>query len=31
MIHAVRPAAEVLADLVAGAERELARARTLLG
>lgn len=31
MIRAVRPAAEVLADLVAGAERELARARTLLG
>lgn len=30
MIHAVRPAAEVLRDIVAGAERELARARTLL-
>ena len=30
MIHAVRPAAEVLRDIVAGAGRELARARTLL-
>jgi NAD(P)H-dependent flavin oxidoreductase YrpB (nitropropane dioxygenase family) len=31
MIRAVRPAADVLADLVAGAERELGRARSLLG
>lgn len=31
MIRAVRPAAAVLEELVAGAERELARARTLLG
>ena len=30
MIRAVRPAADVLADLVAGAERELARAAALL-
>jgi NAD(P)H-dependent flavin oxidoreductase YrpB (nitropropane dioxygenase family) len=30
MIHAVRPAAAVLADIVAGAERELARAAALL-
>lgn len=30
MIHAVRPAAAVLVDIVNGAERELARARTLL-
>ena len=30
MIYAVRPAAEVLADIVAGAVRELARAQALL-
>lgn len=30
MIHAVRPAAAVLVDIVNGAERELARVRTLL-
>ena len=31
MIRAVRPAAEVMADIVAGAERELARGLRLLG
>lgn len=31
MVHAVRPAAAVLADIVAGAERELRRAASLLG
>jgi NAD(P)H-dependent flavin oxidoreductase YrpB (nitropropane dioxygenase family) len=31
MIHAVRPAAAVLADIVSGAERDLARAQALLG
>jgi NAD(P)H-dependent flavin oxidoreductase YrpB (nitropropane dioxygenase family) len=31
LVRAVRPAAEVMADLVAGAERELARGQTLLG
>jgi NAD(P)H-dependent flavin oxidoreductase YrpB (nitropropane dioxygenase family) len=30
MIHAVRPAAEVMAEIVAGAERELGRAASLL-
>lgn len=30
MIHSVRPAAEVLDDIVAGAERELARAQAML-
>ncbi len=31
LVRAVRPAAAIMADLVAGAERELARGQTLLG